>query len=213
MYVGTRPAMRGSLHLAAFFFSILAGMELAMVARQPLSQLAAIVYTVSLMGVFGFSALYHKPRWGEMARAWFRRLDHAWIFVMIAGSATPVLLLGVPGSFGRHLLIFFWVAATIGAAKCFFWPTAPKILNVILYVGLGCSAVPFLPEFGAALGFSRVAFLMIGGAIYCAGAVIYYLKKPNPFPKTFGYHEVFHALVVIASAFHFKVIFDLVSAY
>jgi hemolysin III len=208
----TRPAMRGTLHQAAFFASLGAGLMLIASTHTHVSRVATIIYVIGLVGLFGFSALYHRPIWGSTARRWLRRIDHSWIFVMIAGSATPVLIVGLGLDQGGTLLLAMWIAAAIGTAKCMLWTQAPRLLNVIMYVGVGWISIPYLPRIEAALGFGETTLLLVGGLIYSIGAVIYFFKKPNPFPKIFGYHEIFHALVVIASGIHFKVIYDIVSA-
>ena len=213
MQVYVKPAMRGHLHQAAFYSSLGAGLMLIAVAHTHIGRLAALIYVVTLSGLFGAIALYHRPRWGDNARQWLRRIDHSSIYLLIAGSATPVFLLGMSQGSGTRLLWTIWVVALFGALKCFFWPTAPRLLNVILYIGAGFIALPYLSEIYEGLGGLGVFLLLLGGVIYSAGAFVYCFKKPNPFPKTFGYHEIFHAMVIIASACHFKVIYDLVQTH
>lgn len=205
--------MRGALHQAAFYSSLGAGLMLIAVAHTHIGRISALIYVVTLSGLFGASALYHRPQWSEKPRQWLRKIDHSSIYLLIAGSATPVILLGMNQNSGTRLLWTIWIAALFGALKCFFWPMAPRLLNVILYISAGLISLPYLSEIRQGLGPLGMSLLIIGGVVYSAGAFVYCFKKPNPFPKTFGYHEIFHAMVVIASACHFKVIYDLVQTH
>jgi len=213
MQSDVKPMMRGYLHQAAFFLFLGAGFMLITLAHTEIGRIAALIYVGSLTCLFGTSALYHRPQWGERARLWLRRVDHSSIYFLIAGSATPVFLLAMNPSSGIKLLWIAWLAALLGSLKCFFWPTAPRLLNVILYISAGLISIPFLSEMKQGLGTFNVDLLLLGGIIYSAGAFVYAFKRPNPFPKVFGYHEVFHSMVVIAGLCHFKVIYDLIQKH
>jgi hemolysin III len=205
-----KPTMRGVLHQAAFYSSIGAGLMLISIAHNTLSQVSASVYVASLVCLFGVSALYHRPTWGHKTRLLMRKLDHSSIYFLIAGSATPIFLLGLPAVSAHRLVLTVWVVALFGALKSFFWPFAPRFLSVFIYIAAGFVAIPYLSQLKLALGAFGVELLMAGALIYVLGALVYAFRRPNPYPQTFGYHEVFHAMVVIASAFHFKVIYDLI---
>lgn len=204
-----KPILRGHFHQAAFFIA-LGACSMLMTQSQSLEAfIATLVYSISLCGLFGISALYHRPNWEMAARTWMRRLDHSAIFVLIAGTSTPLCLLAIPNDGGMQLLKIIWLSASIGVVQSLFWVKAPKWLAAILYVTMGWLAFPYMPELTRVLGGFRVNLILIGGIIYTLGAVVYALKKPNPSPKYFGYHEIFHLLTIIAAAFHFVVIASL----
>ncbi len=179
-------------------------------ATAPLSVLAAVVYSLSIVNLLGTSALYHRLHWNEMRRRWMKRLDHSGIFISIAGTATPVCLLALPPASGYKLLFIFWLAAAFGIFLSMFWVTAPKWVSVVLYVAMGWLAAPYLSQMGHALGTASMILLIAGGVIYTIGGIVYATKKPDPYPRIFGYHEVFHLLVVIAAALQFLVIYKLI---
>jgi len=130
---------------------------------------------------------------------------------MIAGTGTPLSLLGLPGADGRTLMLYFWLAAGLGVIQCLFWVNAPKWISAILYVVVGWLALPYLSEFKSTLGVVSVALLLAGGIVYTVGALVYAFKRPNPWPKVFGYHEIFHVLVIVAAVLHFIVVYRLLS--
>ncbi len=174
--------------------------------------LATVVYSLSLVGLFGCSALYHRPTWSSKYRDWMKRIDHAAIFVLIAGTGTPVSLLAVGGETGNKLLGLFWITALVGILQSLFWVKAPKWVSATIYVAVGWVGLPFMDDLRRGLGPTGIMLLVTGGVIYSLGAVIYAMKRPNWFPKFFGYHELFHVLVIIAAGFHFLCIQRLVSA-
>jgi hemolysin III len=204
-----KPALRGHFHQAAFFFALGACAMLVAGSHGFRPSVAMVIYSLGVVGLFGISALYHRPQWSPGPRVWMRRLDHAAIFVMIAGTATPLCLLAMTAESGQKLLTIVWIAALIGVTQSLFWVTAPKALATILYVFMGWLSLPYLPELQVSLGTTRIALLLIGGIIYTLGALVYAFKKPNPWPHFFGYHEIFHLMVVIAAVFHFLVIASL----
>lgn len=204
-----KPLLRGHFHQAAFFVAVGASAVLLAEAAKTNAIGAIFIYSLGLCGMLGISALYHRPQWGHVGRLWMKRLDHAAIFLMIAGTGTPVALLGVPGPSGEKLRNIFWGVAVIGILQSLFWVKAPKWASALLYVGMGWLALPYLAELKTALGSAGLVFLLAGGIVYTVGAVIYALKRPNPWPQVFGYHEIFHLLVVIAAVLHFCCVYRL----
>jgi hemolysin III len=199
-----KPLLRGVSHEIAAGVALAAWVGLALVAAPGRAQYAANVYGGSLFALFFVSALYHRPTWQPRARLLMRRLDHSAIFLLIAGTYTPFCLL-LPAATGERLLAIVWGGAAVGLLRSVFWPRAPKPIAAALYVLLGWAVVPVLPALREALGWGALALLAGGGAAYTAGAIVYATRRPDPFPRVFGYHEVFHALVVAAAACHFAV--------
>ena len=208
-----KPVLRGYTHQAAFFFFLGAGILLVADAHTYVSRLAAIVYVCSLNCLFGVSALYHRPYWGPDARKWLRKLDHSSIYVLIAGSATPMLVLGLQDGQCQKVLLIVWTIAALGILKSLFWTEAPKYVNVFLYLFASGLVLPYFSSVKFIFNTSEVYLLVTGGICYTLGAIIYFLRRPDPFPRIFGYHEVFHALVVIGSSLHFILIYALVGSF
>lgn len=207
-----KPRMRGVSHRAAFFASLGAGPMLVAAASSVQAAIAATIYAFTLAAMFGVSALYHLPAWGEKARLLMRRLDHSAIFLVIAGSYTPICLVALKGGVGLWLLVGMWAGALLGVARAVFWSHAPKALSALFYVLLGCVAVPFLPLTAEALSPLANGLLVAGGVLYVLGAVVYATRRPDPAPRIFGYHEVFHALTILAAACHFIAIRSVIVA-
>ncbi|MEO5668805.1 MAG: hemolysin III family protein [Bdellovibrionota bacterium] len=207
---GPKPTLRGHSHQAAFFVAL--GACLVLLAKTPdrRSFFAILIYTIGLTGLFGVSAIYHRPHWGPVPRARLRRLDHAAIYLLIAGTFTPVGVLGVPGDRGIFGLKAMWILACCGIFQSLFWVTCPKWLNALLYVGVSWIALSFFSGLEVVVGDSGVTLIFVGGICYTVGALIYALRRPNPWPRTFGYHEIFHAFVVLGAFFHFIVVYRLV---
>ena len=202
-----KPKLRGVSHQIAFFAALAAGVLLAASARDRLGMAVAAIYGASLATQFGVSALYHRPHWQPRARGWMRRLDHSAIFVLIAGTFTPFCVsLGDGGALGLRLV---WGGAALGIAQSLFWVHAPKPLVAVLAVALSWAMTPILWRAAGGTGF---ALLIGGGILYSAGAVVYSLKRPDPIPAVFGYHEVFHAFVIAASICHFAAVAPVVRA-
>jgi hemolysin III len=201
-----KPRLRGVLHEYAFFVSLGCGLALILAASNGRARVAAAIYAVALSGLLGTSALYHRVTWRPAARRWMRRLDHSMIFVLIAGTYTPVALLALKGSLATTILIVLWAGALGGVIFKLLWIDAPKWLFAAVYVTLGLVSAAIIGELPATIGWLGVAGLAGGGLLYVVGAVVYASGKPNPWPKVFGYHEVFHALVIAAAALHFAVI-------
>ena len=199
-----KPLLRGVSHEIAAAFALAGWVLLVRAAPGPRAALAAAVYGLTLTAQFSISALYHRPSWGAPARLVMRRLDHAAIFLLIAGTYTPVSLL-LPGG-GRLLLGLVWTGALAGMVLSILWPLAPKWLMATLTVALGWAVVPTLPSLSAAVGPLGLWLLGIGGVAYTLGAVVYATRRPDPFPRIFGYHEVFHALVIAAACCHYAAV-------
>jgi hemolysin III len=205
-FKSVKPRLRGVSHQYAFFVSLACGVGLILAASDGRARVAAAIYAAAVSGLLGTSALYHRVTWRPGPRRWMRRLDHSMIFVMIAGTYTPVALLALKGSLADVVLIVLWVGALGGAIFKLAWIDAPKWLLATIYVVLGLVSAAVFGELPAAIGWLGVAGLATGGALYMVGAVIYASGKPNPWPKVFGYHEVFHALVIAAAALQYAVI-------
>lgn len=196
---GGKPLLRGVSHQIAFFVALVATTQLVAWARPGAASRAALVFGSSMVALFGTSALYHRRNWTDEARMLMRRLDHAAIFVLIAGGYTPLFAL-VPSHAGGHgALAAIWIGAGLGVAKSLAWPRAPKWLTALLCVGLGWMVVGQVADRASAVGGACIALLVAAGVVYSLGAVVYATKRPDPFPRVFGYHEVFHALVIAAS--------------
>ncbi len=198
-----KPLLRGSSHQAAFFAALGAGAFLISAAAARGHALIAVVYVVSLMAMYGVSALYHRPAWQPKTKALMRRLDHSAIFLLIAGTYTPFCVLGVDPKQGSVLLLIVWSGAVLGIAQKLLWPHTPRWLTAAPYVVLGWVAVASIPYATPTMGADGIVLLLLGGIAYTIGAVVYALRRPNPSPLVFGYHEIFHALVIVASVLHF----------
>ena len=199
-----KPLLRGVSHEIAAGLALAAWIVLAVAAPSARGRLAAHVYGASLFALFAVSALYHRPSWPPRARLFMRRLDHSAIFLLIAGTYTPFCLL-LPARTGEPLLAIVWGGAAAGVLQAVLWTRAPKALVAALYVLLGWVVLPVLPVLRAALGSSAIGLLAAGGVAYTVGAAVYATQRPDPFPRVFGYHEVFHALVIAAAACHLAV--------
>ncbi len=206
LLTGKKPLLRGHFHQEGFFIAIGACAMLVAKGNDFRSTMALVIYSISLIGLLGISALYHRPYWNSKNRAVMKKLDHAAIFLLIAGTGTPVCLIGMNSPEGDRLLLLFWTAAVIGACQAIFWSKAPRFVSSAMYIIVGWMAVPYLPEMETSLGFVNAVLLLVGGVIYSLGALVYAFKYPNPSPKYFGYHEIFHIIVIIAAIFHFLVI-------
>jgi hemolysin III len=198
-----RPSLRGVVHQWSFFVALAAGAALIVWAPAGRATAAAAIYSVALAGLLGTSALYHRVTWKPRARAWLRRLDHAMIFVLIAGTCTPFAVLVLAEPLRDVVLFGVWGGAAAGIVFTLVWVDAPRWLTAAAYVTLGWFAVIAFPQIWERAGGGAVALLVAGGLAYTAGAVIYARRRPDPRPTVFGYHEVFHVLVVIAALAHF----------
>ncbi len=205
-----KPSLRGVSHEVTFYLALVVGATLTWRAAPGTATWSALVYSLCQIALFGISAAYHRPTWSPNARQWMRRADHAGIFLMIAGSYTPMCLLAVRGQAGERLLIAIWIGAALGIVKSLVWINAPKWFFALLCVVFAWAVMAEWPAVYAGIGYGGAWLLLGGGALYTGGAIVYALKRPDPFPATFGYHEIFHALVIAAAVCHFFVIRKLV---
>jgi hemolysin III len=204
--VRVKPRLRGVLHQYAFFVSLASGTLLVLLATTVRASVAAVIYAASVSALFGVSALYHRVTWTGPARRRMRRLDHAMIFLLIAGTYTPVGLLVLQGRLGTVVLAVVWGGAIAGIVLELAWAGAPRWLGGTVYLALGWVAVVAMPQLFARLGVTGGMLIVAGGLVYSAGAAVYALRRPDPVPAVFGYHEVFHLLVIAGVAAHFLAI-------
>ncbi len=200
-----KPRLRGVSHQIAAGVALVAGTLLVRAAPTEAARQSAMVYTACLTALFAISAAYHRPTWQPTARAWMRRLDHAGIFLFIAGTYTPLCLALAPHD-GSTLRAVVWCGAIAGVVQSVLWVQAPKPLIAVLYVILGWSILPYVGRMYAAVGVMPLALVLGGGVVYSLGALVYAKKRPDPVPAVFGYHEVFHALVIVAAALHYAAV-------
>jgi hemolysin III len=201
-----KPRLRGVSHQYAFFVSLGSGALLVLLAATARATAAAAVYAASVSALFGVSALYHRVTWTIPARRRMRRLDHAMIFLLIAGTYTPVGLLVLAGRLATVVLAVVWGGAVAGIVLELVWTRAPRWLGGAVYLTLGWVAVVAMPQLFARLGLAGGLLLVAGGLSYSVGVAVYALRRPDPVPAVFGYHEVFHLLVIAGVAAHFLAI-------
>lgn len=202
----TPPLLRGVSHLWAVPFAVVAAVTLIVLAEEPAGRVASAIYGAGLIALFAGSATYHRWRWDPRWRPLLRRIDHSTIFVFIAASYTPLGMLVLDGVLQVTVLTVVWVGAVAGVAFSLAWIDAPRWLQALLYVGLGWVAVVATPDILERVGVAPFVLIAVGGLLYTAGAVIYALRRPDPWPATFGFHEIFHAFVIGAAVCHFVAI-------
>jgi hemolysin III len=209
-----RPRLRGRLHQVAFVVSIPAGIALVWAADSPLARVAALVYAISLAAMFGTSAALHRRHWSR--RAWLRmdQLDRVMIYVLIAGSYTPVVLLALRPGWRVAFLALVWTVAAVGICLVLVWNRGRVIFvtRMVLYLGLGWISVVLLPQLADTIGLGRLALGVLGGVLYTVGVVVLIRRQPDPNPRVFGYHEVWHAFTVAAGACHYTLIWLLATS-
>ncbi len=202
-----KPRARGWIHLYAASVAFIAGAALVSVSAGVsglTAGLATMTYTTSIVAMFGVSAVYHRVHWtSPRLRLWMKRLDHSMIYVFIAGSYTPFAVMAMPERDGRLVLGIVWGSALAGIMLHLFWSSAPRWVGVPLYLLLGWVAIWFCPQILHGAVVAAVTLLVEGGAIYSVGAVFYALRWPDPWPRTFGYHEFFHACTAVAATCHY----------
>ncbi|MDJ1369977.1 PAQR family membrane homeostasis protein TrhA [Gulosibacter molinativorax] len=196
-----KPKWRGWIHAGTFPVAIAAGIVLIVLAEGPVAKWSSAVFMLTSMLLFGVSALYHRFNWKPKTKAVFRRLDHANIFLLIAGTYTPIATLALPPEKGVILLCLVWAGALLGIGFRVFWLSAPRWLYVPLYILLGWAAVMYLGDL-VQVNVATMVLVIVGGLLYTAGAVFYALKRPNPAPGVFGFHELFHTATVLAFLCH-----------
>jgi hemolysin III len=197
-----KPALRGWLHLGMTPAVLACGIVFIVLASTLPGKVGSAIWMAGSVILFGISALYHRGRWSPLVERTLRRIDHANIFVFIAATYTPLALVLLEGQSRVTLLVLLWSVAFTGAALAACWPTAPRWIAVILYLGLGWAGVGWLGEFWAAGSPGIVVLILAGGAAYTVGAVIYAKKWPDPSPRWFGFHEIFHACTILAAVCH-----------
>ena len=202
-----KPRLRGVSHEYAFFVSLALGTLLVVLAKDGDARAAVAIYAASLSALFGVSALYHRVDWQRpSSRRWMRRLDHTMIFFLIAGTLTPFAVLVMEPPLATALLIAVWGGALAGTIVELVWTDSPKWVSAIVYIAVGLIGAAGFPAILVEAGIVAGILVAAGGALYATGAVIYAIGRPDPSPSVFGYHEIFHALVIAAAATHFAAI-------
>lgn len=201
-----KPRLRGVVHQWAFFVALPAGLLLVLLAPTGRAALAAGVYAFGLCALLGASALYHRGSWSLPVATWLRRLDHSMICVLIAGTYTPFSLLVLEGTFATVVLILVWSGALAGVLFSLLWIDAPSWAVAAIYLTLGWVAAAAFPSLARELEPVASSLLAVGGLLYTVGAVVYARRRPDPIPAVFGFHEVFHVLVVVAALLHYVAI-------
>lgn len=209
MSTSVKPRLRGVSHEIGFFVALVGGTWAVVTAASALARGITAIYVVTLALMLGVSASYHRGRWAAIVEQRWKRADHAMIFMFVAGTYTPICVLGVAGVAGMKLLALVWIGAALGALQALLWARAPRGVAAALYVALGWVMVVFWADVRSALGTPMLRLLIVGGMLYTAGGIIYALRRPDPLPRWFGYHEVFHVLVIAACVCHFVVILRL----
>jgi hemolysin III len=209
------PRARGWIHVfltALFIFAGAALVPVAWIATSPTAGWATLIYSATIVAMFSVSAVYHRVHWrSRTAMQWMKRADHSMIFVFIAGSYTPFALLAMPADTGRLVLIVVYSGAAAGIALKMLWPSAPRAVGVPMYLLLGYVAIWFAPTLLHGAGVAAVAMLVAGAVLYNVGAILYGFRWPNPWPRTFGYHEFFHAFTAAAAICHYIAIWLVVA--
>lgn len=202
-----KPRLRGWLHLVAAPLVVIAGTVLVAMAPDSRAKIACAVFATAAAVLFGTSALYHRGHWSPRRERLLKRLDHSNIFLIIAGSYTPFAVLLLPARQAETLLAVVWAGALAGVAFRVFWVGAPRWLYTPAYIALGWTAVFYLPAFRIYGGAAVLTLVLVGGVLYTIGGIIYGIKRPNPLPRWFGFHEVFHALTIAAFVVHYVGVF------
>ena len=210
--VFTKPLLRGWLHLVCFFLAIPAGVLVVALATSPRGRIGALVYAVGLVALFGVSGAYHRGRWSDARRRLMQRLDHGTIFVMIAGSYTPLCLLVLRGWVAWAMLAIAWTGAVGGFILAFGRTKATRVARSALYIVLGWASILAAPQLLRNLSGAELGLIIAGGILFTVGAIFLATNWPDPFPRVFGYHEVWHVLVVAAVVCHFVAIASVVSS-
>jgi hemolysin III len=195
-----KPRLRGLLHAGAFLVAVPLGVLLVVEAETSLGRAAAIIFAASVVAMFGASALYHSPNWPEGPRRWLRRIDHAGIYGLIAGTYTAFGLLALKGNWRPVVLGIIWIGALAAIVFKFAWIDAPKWISAVIGIALGWIGVVVSPHLLGEIGVAASLLMLAGGLLYTLGALVYALRRPDPRPAVFGFHEVFHVLVIVAVA-------------
>jgi hemolysin III len=201
-----KPRLRGLLHAAAFLAAVPLGVVLILQAETSLGRVAAVVFAASVVMMFGASGLYHSPPWPERPRRWLRRIDHAGIYGLIAGTYTAFGLLALSGYWRWVVLSIVWTGALAAIVFKFAWIDAPKWMSAVIGVALGWIGVVVFPQLLGEIGVVASLLVLAGGLLYTLGALVYALRRPDPLPAVFGFHEVFHVLVIAAVACQYSAV-------
>ncbi len=202
-----KPLLRGHFHQAFFFISLGASILLLLKCKTEHEFIPILVYSIALLIMFGVSALYHRIHWEPGPRYFMKRLDHAGIYIMIAGSFTPITLLIMNSEDGPKLLLRVWIFGIVGILQSIFFVNLPKMASSLLYIVMGFLVLPYFKDLFVILGTLKLSLLIGGGLAYTLGAIVYGLKKPAFIPHIFGYHEFFHVMVCAGAVFHFALIY------
>jgi hemolysin III len=205
MEVRVKPRLRGVFHEGGFYAAIVLAVPLALMAEPGRGRISAIVFSACLAGCFGASALYHRPTWQPVARSWFARLDHAGIYLLIAGTYTPIGLIIMSRAWAVPVLSVVYAGAAAAILLKLFWVQAPKVLSAILGISLGWIGVVAYSQIGK-IGAAGITLILLGGLFYTVGAVVYARRRPDPLPAVLGYHELFHICTIAAAACHWAAI-------
>jgi len=197
------PRLRGLLHAYAFWFAAVAAAVLVALAPSGEARLAAAIYGAGLCALFAASGLYHRWRWSPRWKPMLRRLDHSTIYVFIAATSTPVALLVLDGTLQVVVLASVWIGAVLGVAFSLAWINAPRAVQAATYLTVGWAGAVAIPALLREVGVAAFVLFLVGGILYTAGATIYAAQRPDPWPRTFGFHELFHLLVIAAAVVHF----------
>ena len=201
-----KPRLRGLLHAAAFVVALPLGVALILEADTSRGRAAAIVFAASVVAMFGASALYHSPNWPEGPRRWLRRIDHAGVYGLIAGTYTAFGLLALEGNWRPVVLGIVWIGALAAIVFKFSWIDAPTWISSVIGVALGWVGVIVFPQLLGEIGLAASLLVLAGGLLYTAGALVYAFRRPDPYPAVFGFHEVFHVLVIAAVACQYSAV-------
>ncbi|WP_299052463.1 hemolysin III family protein [uncultured Nocardioides sp.] len=209
-FAEVKPKLRGWLHLATAPLTLAAGIVLIALSPNAVTRIGSAVFAGSALVLFTVSAIYHRGTWSPKVWGILRRFDHSNIFLLIAGSYTPFSLLLLEGNSRVVLLTTVWTGAILGVLFRVFWTGAPRWLYTPIYIALGWAAIFFIPDFadgaagiGVGVGTAVLVLVIVGGGLYTLGGVVYGVKRPNPWPRWFGFHEVFHTFTILAFASHY----------
>jgi hemolysin III len=197
------PRLRGVLHAYTFWLAAIAAVTLVALAPTERARVAAAIYGAGLCALFAASGLYHRWRWHPRWKPLLRRVDHSTIFVFIAATSTPIALLVLSGTIQIVVLASVWIGAGLGIAFTLAWIDAPRFLHAVAYLAVGWAGVIAVPQILREVGVAPFVLFLVGGVLYSAGATIYAARRPDPWPSTFGFHEIFHVLVIAAAIVHF----------
>jgi len=201
----SKPSWRGVIHLGTLPLALAAGIVLVALAEGVAATVSTAVFATTSILLFGISGTYHRFQWSERARVLLKRLDHANIFLLIAGTYTPIAVLALPSEKAWRLLSIIWIGTILGIAARVLWISAPRWVYVPLYLGLGWAAVMYMNDLFIA-NVAMMVLVIVGGLLYSVGAVVYATKWPNPAPHTFGFHEIFHVFTVLAFMSHWTAV-------